>query len=121
MVLPSGRLDVTLYVLFFSTLSFFINLLSIPYNALIIAHERMNAFAYIAIVEGGLNLLMAFLLIVVPVDKLGLYAFCKVIIALTVRASMSFIARAILRSAVLFGNLTGVCSQGCSLSRDGRF
>ena len=51
MVLPSGRLDVTLYVLFFSTLSFFINLLSIPYNALIIAHERMNAFAYIAIVE----------------------------------------------------------------------
>ena len=52
MVLPSGHLDVTLYVLFFSTLSFFINLLSIPYNALIIAHERMNAFAYIAIVEG---------------------------------------------------------------------
>ncbi|WP_347144387.1 lipopolysaccharide biosynthesis protein [Parabacteroides distasonis] len=90
MVLPSGRLDVTLYVLFFSTLSFFINLLSIPYNALIIAHERMNAFAYIAIVEGGLNLLMAFLLIVVPVDKLGLYAFCKVIIALTVRGIYVF-------------------------------
>ena len=90
MVLPSGRLDVTLYVLFFSTLSFFINLLSIPYNALIIAHERMNAFAYIAIVEGGLNLLMAFLLIVVPVDKLELYAFCKVIISLTVRGIYIF-------------------------------
>lgn len=50
----------------------------------------MNAFAYIAIVEGGLNLLMAFLLIVVPVDKLELYAFCKVIIALTVRGIYIF-------------------------------
>ena len=38
MVIPPARLDTTLYVLGFSTLSFFINLLSIPYNALIIAH-----------------------------------------------------------------------------------
>ena len=51
MVIPSERLDVALYVLLFSTLSFFINLLSVPYNALIIAHEQMKAFAYISIVE----------------------------------------------------------------------
>ena len=86
MVIPSGRLNVTLYVLLFSTLSFFINLLSVPYNALIIAHEQMKAFAYISIVEAVLKLLVAYLLIVSPLDKLLLYAFCMVIVSLIVRS-----------------------------------
>lgn len=86
MVIPSDRLNVTLYVLLFSTLSFFINLLSVPYNALIIAHEQMKAFAYISIVEVILKLLVAYLLIISPFDKLMLYAFCMVIVSLIVRS-----------------------------------
>ena len=85
MVIPAERLDVTFYVLWFSTISFFINLLSIPYNALIIAHEQMKAFAYISILEVALKLLVAYLLIVVPVDKLWLYALSMVLVALIVR------------------------------------
>lgn len=85
MVIPEERLHAAVVVLFFSTASFFINLLSVPYNALIIAHEQMKAFAYISIVEAGLNLLMAYLLIVASCDKLLLYAFCMVIVALIVR------------------------------------
>ena len=54
MVIPAERLDVALYVLGFSTLNFFINLLSVPYNALIIAHEPMKAFAYIFEIGGSL-------------------------------------------------------------------
>lgn len=75
MVIPSERLDVALYVLLFSTLSFFINLLSVPYNALIIAREQMKAFAYISILEVVLKLLVAYLLMITSSDKLMLYAF----------------------------------------------
>lgn len=64
MVISADRLEVALYVLGFSTLSFFINLLSIPYNALIIAHEQMKVFAYISIIEVILKLLVAYLLLV---------------------------------------------------------
>ena len=90
MVIPAERLDITLYVLLFSTLGFFINLLSVPYNALIIAHEQMKAFAYISIVEVLLKLLMAYLLIIVPLDKLWLYALSMVVVALIVRAAYAF-------------------------------
>lgn len=86
MRIPSDRLNVTLYVLLFSTLSFFINLLSVPYNALIIAHEQMKAFAYISIVEAVLKLLTAYLLMVSSFDKLMLYAFCMVIVSLIIRS-----------------------------------
>ena len=87
MVIPADRLEVTFYVLWFSTLSFFINLLSIPYNALIIAHEQMKAFAYISIVEVILKLAVAYLLIIAPLDKLWLYALSMVVVALVVRAT----------------------------------
>lgn len=86
MVIPSERLDVTFYVLFFSALSFFINLLSVPYNALIIAHEQMKAFAYISIIEATLKLFVAYLLVVSSWDKLLLYAFCMVAVSLIVRS-----------------------------------
>lgn len=86
MVVPLERLNVTLYVLLFSSLSFFINLLSVPYNALIIAHEQMKAFAYISIVEVALKLAIAYILIVASLDKLMLYAFCMVIVSLFVRS-----------------------------------
>ena len=86
MVIPSERLDVALYVMLFSAIAFFINLLSVPYNALIIAHEQMKAFAYISIVEAVLRLLMAYLLLVSSTDKLLLYALCMVLVSLIVRS-----------------------------------
>lgn len=85
MVIPAERLDVALYVLGFSTLNFFINLLSVPYNALIIAHEQMKAFAYISVVEVTLKLVVAYLLVISPLDKLWLYALSMALVSLVVR------------------------------------
>lgn len=85
MVISADCLDVALYVLGFSTLSFFINLLSVPYNALIIAHEQMKAFAYISVVEVALKLVVAYSLVIFSLDKLGLYALSMVLVALIVR------------------------------------
>ncbi len=51
MVIPADRILAAKWVLQFSLITLIINLISIPYNAVIIAHERMSAFAYISIIE----------------------------------------------------------------------
>ena len=85
MVLPEGRTEAALWVLAFSTVSFFINLISVPYNALIVAHEHMKAYAYIAIFEAIMKLLVSFAIIVSPIDKLITYSFLTVLTAVIVR------------------------------------
>lgn len=85
MVIPSDRLVAATWVLRFSLLAFVINLLSVPYNAIIIAHEKMSIFARISILEVVLRLLVAYVLFVSPVDKLKLYACLIVLVALMVR------------------------------------
>lgn len=86
MVIPAERMEVALYVLLFSALTFFISLLSVPYNALIIANEQMKAFAYISVVEAILKLAVATLLLVISADKLWLYAIAMMMVALLVRS-----------------------------------
>ena len=46
----------------------------VPYNALIIAHERMGVYAYVEILNVTLKLLIVFLLTIGDFDKLKLYA-----------------------------------------------
>lgn len=69
----------------FSILTFAINLISIPYNASIIAHERMSVFAYISILEGIGRLSIAFLILISPIDKLIFYSILMCVLALIVR------------------------------------
>jgi len=72
--IPSDRIDAAFWVLQFSLLSFCTNLLSVPYNACIIAHERMKAFAYVSIVEALGKLGICYLILISPWDKLISYA-----------------------------------------------
>lgn len=69
----------------FSLLAFIINIISIPYNAVIVAHEKMSAFAYISIIEAILKLLIVFLLQVLPFDKLICYGILLAIVSITIR------------------------------------
>lgn len=85
MVLPEGRTQAALWVMAFSAVSFFINLISVPYNALIVAHEHMKAYAYIAIFEAVMKLLISFAIIISPLDKLIIYSFLTVLSAVIVR------------------------------------
>ena len=85
MVVSDKRIEATLYVLVFSALSFYINMLSVPYTSLIVAHEKMEAFAYITIVEALLKLFIACLLLYITFDKLIVYAFLIVTSSLIVR------------------------------------
>ncbi|MGN0202885.1 MAG: lipopolysaccharide biosynthesis protein [Candidatus Cryptobacteroides sp.] len=74
LVIPEGRLVAARWVFQFSVLTFVVNLWSIPYNALIIAHERMSAFAYISLFEAFAKLLVAFLIMRSPIDRLVCYS-----------------------------------------------
>lgn len=85
MNIPEGRLGAANFVLQCSILTFMINIISLPYNAAIIAHEKMSVFAYISILEAILKLVIAYLIYISPVDKLELYASLLLGVALTVR------------------------------------
>ena len=85
MNIPEGRTLAANWVLQCSLLAFVINLLSIPYNACIIAHERMTAFAYIGILDVVMKLLVVLILPFVLVDKLIVYSLLIVLVAIIVR------------------------------------
>ena len=80
MVIPELRLDAANWVFQFSIISFIIHLLTIPYKSLILAHERMGIYAYISVVEVVLKLLIVYILVIFPLDKLKVYSvlmFCS--------------------------------------------
>lgn len=85
MNIPEARMAAANWVLQFSILTFVINLISVPYNASIIAHEKMTAFAYISILEVLCKLAIAYLITVSPIDVLIFYALLMTIVALVVR------------------------------------
>lgn len=73
LVIPEGRLFAALVVYQFSVISCIVNIVKIPYNAEIIAHEKMSAFAYISILDAILKLFVAYSLFITPYDKLIIY------------------------------------------------
>ena len=85
MVIPEARIDAALWVYQFSILSTVVMIMSVPYNAAIIAHERMSAFAYISVLEVSLKLLIVFLLLIGDFDKLKLYAILMFMVQLSIR------------------------------------
>ena len=75
MVIPEDRMTAAFWVFQFSVLTILLNICSVPYNAVIIAHERMKAFAYISLFDAAAKLGVAFLISVsLGIDKLIFYA-----------------------------------------------
>lgn len=72
--IPPEREIAAMWVYQFSIFSSVLAVISVPYNATIIAHEKMSAFAYISIVDAVLKLLIVYLLLIIPYDKLIVYA-----------------------------------------------
>ena len=74
MVIPEARMDAAHWVFQLSVLSTIVMMMSVPYNASIIAHEKMSAFAYISVLEVILKLAIVYMLVIFDMDKLKLYA-----------------------------------------------
>lgn len=74
MVIPIERLDAANWCFHFSVITFCANLITVPYQATIIAHERMKTYAYVSIFDGIAQLLICYLIMIPPCDKLVYYA-----------------------------------------------
>lgn len=90
MKLPADRILAANWVFQFSILSFLCNLISIPYNALIISKERMGVFAYVSIYEVVMKLLVVYLLQLATFDKLIFYAVLLFSVSLSIRLFYGF-------------------------------
>lgn len=77
---PADRMDAAFWVFQCAAFSTIITVMSIPFNADIIAHEKMSAFAYITIVEVSLKLLIVFLLGICNIDKLAMYGILLLVV-----------------------------------------
>ena len=56
LVIPADRHDIAFWVYQISIVSILFTIMQIPYNAAMIAHEKMNVYAYLSILEAFLKL-----------------------------------------------------------------
>lgn len=79
------RMYAAAYVYQFSIFTFMVNIVSVPYNACIISHEKMDVYAYVSIVDVVLKLIIAYILVCLDYDKLILYSILIFIVSLIPR------------------------------------
>lgn len=85
LVVPEERMLAANWCYQFSVLTFAVNLINVPYNAAIIAHEKMSAFAYISIVEALAKLLISWTIVAVSVDRLVYFGGMLCLLAVVLR------------------------------------
>lgn len=86
MVIPEERMTAALWVFQFSIVTTMINFTQVPYNASLIAHEKMAIYAYVGLYEAISRLVIAMLVVISPTDNLIFYGallLCNAIIVQT--------------------------------------
>ena len=78
--IPSDRMIAANVVYQISTISTAISILQIPYNATVVSYERMHVYAYVGLGESVFKLLVVYLLIISPADKLITYSILLLVI-----------------------------------------
>lgn len=84
MKIPDDRLEAANWVYQFSIISFLFNMMVVPFRSIIIARENMRVFAYCSIVEVILKLLIVYLLLVLPYDRLIMYGWLMLLVTVIV-------------------------------------
>lgn len=74
MVIPTDRFEAAQWLFQFSVLSFVLVIMQVPFNAAIMAHERMNYYAFIGILDAILKLIIVLLIPFADCDLLILYS-----------------------------------------------
>lgn len=73
--IPTDRIVAANWIYQFTVFSFMLNLTRVPYNASLIAYEKMDFYAYLSLLDVALKLGIVYLLYISPVDKLIAYGF----------------------------------------------
>lgn len=82
--IPQNRIEAAVITYHISILVFTINIISIPYNATIIANERMEAYAYVSIIDVSLKLGLVYLLSTFNYDKLVVFSILNLVVTLII-------------------------------------
>lgn len=85
LVIPENRMWAANWVYQFSVISAAIEITQVPYNSVIFAHEKLGLYAYVEMLGVLLKLGIVFLLVIGNFDKLILYSFLTLIIAIVIR------------------------------------
>lgn len=93
MNIPEGRMLAANVVFQCSVLAFLLNIICMPYNAIIIAYERMKAFAYISLYDVIVKLLISYALFLFLYDRLIVYAVLLLLLAISDRSIYSIYCR----------------------------
>lgn len=97
LVIPAESMTGANIVYQTAILSFCINIIRVPFNAAIIAHEKMHIYAFVSIAEAVLQLSSAYLLIFVTADKLGIYGGLTVTVQLFIGLTYILICHRLFR------------------------
>lgn len=84
LVIPEDRLFAAEIIYQITIVSSMISVTQVPYNALIVANERMNIYAYIEILNVFLKLLIVYMLYISPWDKLITYGILTFVVSITI-------------------------------------
>lgn len=90
MTIPDDRMVAANWVFQFTVIIFCFNLLAVPYNAELIAHEHMSTYAYVSVVDNVLRLVIAILIYTSPIDRLIFYSALMTLLAIGVRVFYQF-------------------------------
>lgn len=93
LIISFDRIIAANWVYQFSILTFCVNIIQVPYNAVLIAHEKMNVYAYISILEVLLKLGIVYLLSIISSDKLIFYGILVFTVQLIIRSIYQFYCR----------------------------
>ncbi len=85
LVIPVERMAAARWVFHLSVASAMLGITQVPYNSAIIAHERMDVYAYVEILNSVLKLVIVFLLGIGGYDKLVLYAVLYFAVSVLIR------------------------------------
>ena len=83
--IPADRMVAANWVMQCSIISTVISLMASPFNAVIIAHEKMSVYAYMSIIDVSLKLAICFMIKAYGGDRLILLALLNVAVALIVQ------------------------------------
>lgn len=84
LVIPEGRIEAAFWTFQCSILSMIVTVTQVPYNACIIAHEKMDVYAYVELLNVFLKLLIVYLLTIGDFDRLILYSVLGLIVAVII-------------------------------------
>ena len=90
LIIPESRMMAAHIVYQLSIFSAMVGITQVPYNATIIAYEKMTIFAYVEMLNVCLRLLVVYLLLLGDSDKLILYAVLLLVVSLLIMGIYRF-------------------------------